>query len=204
MTLTLNLQACRQPLWAQVIQVKPTRKDYLYYDGTSSITTKHAKVIQQSTPQTKITSQNLSIAQMSETSVRNKFTWPTFSGATRKTTTQRVPSKRPVDPTLLREIRDDTMQSFVGSLAARYIEWMDLNPQLLHRPSRDDAAGPKHSAGVRSDQEDLHHTGFEQEEDLFRARGPGLHDASAGPSRRVNHMDMTDARLRSLELTQAN
>ena len=96
----INLQACRQPFWAQVGQVKPTRWDYLYYDGPSSITTKHAKVIQQSMPQISITSQNLPIAQVSVTSVRDKFTWPTRLGATRTTTTQRVPSKHPVDPTL--------------------------------------------------------------------------------------------------------
>ena len=88
--LTLNLHACRQPIWAQVRQVKPTKCNTNNY-GVSLTTTKHAEIIHQSTPQIRITSQYLPIAQMTITSVRNKFARPTSPGANRATTSQRVP-----------------------------------------------------------------------------------------------------------------
>ena len=103
-TLTLNPHACRQPIWAQVRQVKPTLKCNKNNYGVSLTTTKHAEIIHQSTPQIRITSQYLPIAQMTITSVRNKFTRPTSPGATRATTSQRVPSKYPADPTFRWEI----------------------------------------------------------------------------------------------------
>ena len=103
-TLTLNLHACRQPIWAQVRQVKPTLKCNKNNYGVSLTTTKHAEIIHQSTPQIRITSQYLPIAQMTITSVRNKFVQPTSPGATRATTSQRVPSKYPADPTFRWEI----------------------------------------------------------------------------------------------------
>ena len=102
--LTLNLHAWRQPIWAQVRQVKPTLKCNKNNYGVSLTTTKHAEIIHQSTPQIRITSQYLPIAQMTITSVRNKFTRPTSPGATRATTSQRVPSKYPADPTFRWEI----------------------------------------------------------------------------------------------------
>ena len=52
----------------------------------------------------RITSQYLPIAQMSISSARNKLARPTSPGATRATTSQRVPSKYPVDPTFRWEI----------------------------------------------------------------------------------------------------
>ena len=64
LTLTLNLHACRQPIWAQVRQVKPTAKYNTDNYGVSLTTIKHAEIIHQSTPQIRITSQNLPIAQM--------------------------------------------------------------------------------------------------------------------------------------------
>ena len=103
MTLTLNLHACRQPIWAQVRQVKPTLKCNTNNCGVSPTTTKHAEIIHQSTPQIRIMSQYLPIAQMTITSVRNKLARPTSPGATRATTSQRVPSKYP-DPTFRWEI----------------------------------------------------------------------------------------------------
>ena len=104
LTLTLNLHACRQPIWAQVREVKPTSKYNTDNYGVSLTTTKHAEIIHQSTPQIRITRQNLPIAQMTITSVRNKFARPTSPGATRATTSQRVPSKYPADPTFRWEI----------------------------------------------------------------------------------------------------
>ena len=104
MTLTLNPHACRQPIWAQVRQVKPALKCNTNNYGVSLTTTKHAEIIHQSTPQIRITSQYLPIAQMTITSVRNKFVRPTSPGATRATTSQRVPSKYPADPTFRWEI----------------------------------------------------------------------------------------------------
>ena len=103
-TLTLNLHACRQPIWAQVRQVKRTLKCNTNNYGVSLTTTKHAEIIHQSTPQIRITSQYLPIAKMTITSVRNKFVRPTSPGATRATTSQRVPSKYPADPTFRWEI----------------------------------------------------------------------------------------------------
>ena len=51
LTSTLNLHACRQPIWAQVRQVKPTLKCNTNNYGVSLTTTKHAEIIHQSTPQ---------------------------------------------------------------------------------------------------------------------------------------------------------
>ena len=81
LTLTLNLHACRQPIWAQVRQVKPTSKYNTNNYGVSLTTTKHAEIIHQSTPQIRITSPNLPSAQMTITSVRNNFARPTSPGA---------------------------------------------------------------------------------------------------------------------------
>ena len=84
--------------------MKPTLRCNKNNYGVSLTTTKHAEIIHQSTPQIRITSQYLPIAQMTITSVRNKFTRPTSPGATGATTSQRVPSKYPADPTFRWEI----------------------------------------------------------------------------------------------------